>query len=112
MQDRLQGFFGGSGVSFFGKNRAEVRPVNLTFRKPPPDFFKGDRITLVIQAKRKGIGAIALTDHHTVKGIPSFLKAAQSAGVEGFLHGFLNLRMKAAEEHCRLLRFVGFNYRF
>ena len=37
---------------------------------------------LVIQAKRKGIGASALTDHHTVKGIPSFLKAAQSAGVE------------------------------
>lgn len=37
---------------------------------------------LIRLAKEKNVGAVALTDHHTMKGIPSFLAAAQGSGIE------------------------------
>ena len=35
---------------------------------------------LVAEAKRKGLCAIALTDHNTPSGMPQFLAAAEKAG--------------------------------
>ncbi|HOB08393.1 MAG: PHP domain-containing protein [Limnochordia bacterium] len=37
---------------------------------------------LVITAKEKGLQAIALTDHNSVKGLPEFLAAGAKHGVE------------------------------
>ena len=37
---------------------------------------------LVAEAKRKGLSAVALTDHNTPSGLPEFLKAAVGSGVE------------------------------
>lgn len=37
---------------------------------------------LVTLAERQGLGAIALTDHDTVRGIPEFLAAAEGSSVE------------------------------
>ena len=36
---------------------------------------------LIALAKDAGLGAIALTDHNTVSGIPAFLRAAENSGV-------------------------------
>ncbi len=38
---------------------------------------------LIEEARRIGLSAIALTDHNTVAGLPSFLEAARDSGVEG-----------------------------
>lgn len=37
---------------------------------------------LVAEAKRKGLCAVALTDHNTPSGLPEFLAAAEKAGIE------------------------------
>ena len=37
---------------------------------------------LVAEAKKKGLSAVALTDHNTVSGLPRFLAAAEGSGVE------------------------------
>ncbi len=37
---------------------------------------------LVAEAKRKGLAAVALTDHNTPSGLPEFLAAAEKAGIE------------------------------
>ena len=37
---------------------------------------------LVALAEERGLGAIALTDHNTVAGLPDFLSAAEEAGAE------------------------------
>lgn len=37
---------------------------------------------LISAAKQAGLAAVALTDHNTVAGLPSFLAAAQGSGVE------------------------------
>ena len=36
---------------------------------------------LIALAEEKGLGAIALTDHNTVSGLPEFLREAQKLGV-------------------------------
>ena len=38
---------------------------------------------LIAEAERVGLSAIALTDHNTVTGLPSFLAAADKSHVEG-----------------------------
>ena len=37
---------------------------------------------LILEAKRIGLSAIALTDHNTVAGLDDFLRAAEGSGVE------------------------------
>lgn len=37
---------------------------------------------LVAEAKRRGLSAVALTDHNTPSGLPEFLEAAKEAGIE------------------------------
>ncbi len=38
---------------------------------------------LILEAEKKGLSALALTDHNTVSGVPEFLRAAQGTQVEG-----------------------------
>ena len=38
---------------------------------------------LIRLAKKKGLGAVALTDHNTVRGLPDFLNAAADEGIIG-----------------------------
>ena len=41
-----------------------------------------DPADILLEAEKKGLSAVALTDHNTVAGLPSFMKAAQSSSVE------------------------------
>jgi predicted metal-dependent phosphoesterase TrpH len=59
---------------------------------------------LIQEAKKKGLSAIALTDHDTLAGLPEAEKAAEEAGIQ-FIAGIeLNIFYMAGEFHMLGLR--------
>lgn len=54
---------------------------------------------LVAEAKALGLGAIALTDHNTVAGLPDFLAAAEAAGVKAVPGVELTTEYRGKELH-------------
>ena len=58
---------------------------------------------LVREAANKGICAIALTDHNTVDGLPSFLAETEKAGVEGVGGVELSCDFEGGEIHLLAL---------
>lgn len=58
---------------------------------------------LVLEAKRINLGAIALTDHNTVAGLPDFLSAAEEAGVTAIPGIELTTEYRSKELHILAL---------
>ena len=54
---------------------------------------------LVLAAKAAGLSAVALTDHNTVAGLPSFLAAAERHGIEGIAGIEISSSLGAREMH-------------
>ena len=54
---------------------------------------------IIAEAKKIGLGAVALTDHNTVAGLPELFRAAQDAGVEAIGGVELSTDYKDVELH-------------
>ena len=54
---------------------------------------------IVKLAEKKGLAALALTDHDTMDGVPEFQKAAGEAGIEGIAGMELSLEYEGIEIH-------------
>lgn len=63
-----------------------------------------DSVTdLVTKAAENGIGALALTDHNTVEGLPSFLEETRRVGIEGVAGVELSCDYESGEVHILAL---------
>lgn len=63
----------------------KIQPDNLLCDLHAHSTFSDGSLTpteLVAEAKRKGLCAVALTDHNTPSGLPEFMEAAKEAGIE------------------------------
>lgn len=54
---------------------------------------------LIVAAREEGLAAIALCDHNTVSGLPSFLEAARGTGVEAIPGAEFSTDYRGAELH-------------
>jgi PHP family Zn ribbon phosphoesterase len=94
-----------SGIITAGKSQEMLFKIDLHIHTPASSCYSGNVISdsglittpqdIVQEAKRRGLDAIAITDHNTIKAVPFVKEVAQKAG----LHVFPGVEISARGGH-------------